>query len=123
MARIDRRFFTRSDVHANGELLWATRSWIGRVTNHREYITTKNISIDGAKIAIPGDHGFPARARAQLKLGIQFCEVEVLQAEVVNSATIARVLFLSPDQRFISEIERYLPSGKDGREDFLSAWT
>ncbi len=125
MAMMNRRFFNRVDVQANGELLWATKSRFGRVTNHREYITTKNVSIDGAKIAIPGSHNFPEGAHARIKFGIQFCEVEVLETTVMASgaATIARVIFLAPDARFVKEIEKYLPVQTDEREDFLSAWT
>lgn len=121
---MDRRFFNRVDVKANGELLWATKSRLGRVTNLREYITTINVSIDGAKVLIPGNHVFPEGARASIKLGIQFCEVEVLDADTSNSPnyTIARLLFISPDQRFVSILEKYLPVATDGREDFLNAW-
>ncbi len=122
---MNRRFFNRVDVKANGELLWATKSRLGRVKNIREYITTINVSIDGAKILIPGTHVFPVGARASIKLGIQFCEVEVLEADISKSPnyTIARLLFISPDPKFVAVVEKYLPVSTDGREDFLNAWT
>jgi len=123
MVGMNRRFFNRVDVQANGELLWATKSRFGRVTNMREYITTVNVSIDGAKISIPGNHNFPDGAHARIKLGIQFCEVEILASETTATSTVARILFLQPDGRFIAELERYLPVDKGEREDFLSAWT
>lgn len=122
---MNRRFFNRVDVKANGELLWATKSRFGRVTNKREFITTVNVSIDGAKIAIPGTHAFPEAARARIKLGIHFCEVEVLDADTKTSPkyTFARVVFIAPDHRFVSVVEEYLPVAKNERENYLSNWT
>lgn len=121
---MNRRFFKRIDVKANGELLWATRSRLGKVKNVREYITTTNISIDGARIAIPGHHQFPDGAHARFKLGIQFCEVEVLEADTKSmpNYTIARLLFLSPDRRFVAVVEKYLPVATDERDEFISNW-
>ena len=71
---MDRRFFHRVDVAANGELLWATKSRVGRVKNHRDYVRTINVSIDGAKLVLPGRHSFPNGAKARLKLGIEYCD-------------------------------------------------
>jgi len=106
---MERRFFNRVDVEANGELLWATKSRVGRISNHREYIKTVNVSMDGAKIAVPGYRSFPVGARARLKLGIEFSEV-------------VRVTFVSPNHRFISVVERWMPISTEERDDFMSSW-
>jgi len=121
---MNRRFFNRVDVQANGELLWATKSRVGRVTNHREYITTVNVSIDGAKIAVPGYRSFPAGARARIKLGIEFCEVEVLETITATGSdyTLVRVNFISPSARFVSVVENWLPISQEERNDFMSNW-
>jgi hypothetical protein len=120
---MNRRVFHRVDVKANGELLWATKSRMGRVKTHREYITTINVSVDGAKIALKGRHDFPVHSRGRIKLGIEFCEVEVLDIEAARDATILRVNFVSPTQRFVSVVEKWMPISTDERNGFLSAWT
>ncbi len=122
---MNRRFFHRVDIQANGELLWATKSRFGRVSNHRDFITTVNVSMDGAKIVLKGRHTFPPNARARLKLGIEFCEVEVL--EVLHKSrpdsTQLRLLFISPNARFVSVVEKWMPIDAQGRDEFISAWT
>jgi hypothetical protein len=120
---MNRRFFHRVDVRANGELLWATRTRLGRVSTHREYITTDNVSVSGAKIALKGKHDFPLRSRARLKLGLEFCDVEVLQIETVSNSTVLRLAFLTPNSRFITIVEQWLPISTNDREEFVSAWT
>lgn len=120
---MDRRFFGRVDIKANGELLWATKR-LGRVKTHREYITTVNVSIDGAKILVPGSHAFPVGARARLKLGIEFCDVEILESDhtTVTDKTYARLLFLNPSTKFVSVVERWMPISTEARERFTSVW-
>ena len=120
---MNRRFFNRVDVRANGELLWATRSRLGRVSTHREYITTTNVSVSGAKITLKGKHDFPLRSRARLKLGLEFCEVEVLEVETSSKSTELRLAFITPNSRFITVVEQWLPISTDDRDDFVSAWT
>lgn len=56
---MNRRFFNRVDVKAIGELVWATRSRLGRVKTHCEYITTSNVSVSGAKIRLQRKYDFP----------------------------------------------------------------
>jgi len=121
---MERRFFNRVDVEANGELLWATKSRVGRISNHREYIKTVNVSMDGAKIAVPGYRSFPVGARARLKLGIEFSEVEVLETigNTSSDFTLVRVTFVSPNHRFISVVERWMPISTEERDDFMSSW-
>lgn len=120
---MNRRFFHRVDVKANGELLWATKSRVGRVKNHREYVTTVNVSIDGAKLAIPGEHKFPTGARARLKLGIEFCDVDVLETIPSRSSTIARVTFVNPSPRFVAVVENWIPiTNAAHRDSFIDNW-
>ncbi len=121
---MDRRFFHRVDVAANGELLWATKSRVGRVKNHRDYVRTINVSIDGAKLVLPGRHSFPNGAKARLKLGIEYCEVEILQSDnsVMPGETMLRVSFLAPNARFVSVLEKWIPTSNQ-REPFSSSWT
>lgn len=120
---MNRRFFHRVDVRANGELIWATRSRLGRVSTHREFITTDNVSMSGAKIVLKGKHDFPLRSRAQLKLGLEICDVEVLQIETSSKATLLRLAFITPGLRFITIVEHWMPISTDGRDEFASAWT
>ena len=120
---MNRRFFQRVDITANGELLWATKSRLGRVKNHREYITTINVSIDGAKIVVPGRVTFPTGARARLKLGIEFCDVDVLESSTNGNRTIARVTFVNPSRRFVSVVEKWIPEAKaQHRDRFTNNW-
>lgn len=121
---MNRRFFHRVDVRANGELLWATRSRLGRVKSFRKYITTINVSVSGAKVAVPGSHVFPIHSRARLKLGLEFCDVEVLQVDsTAQGRTVLRLNFLNPSTRFITIVEKWMPISTDERENFLQVWT
>lgn len=121
---MNRRFFHRVDITANGELLWATKSRLGKVATHRDYVTTVNVSMDGAKIIMRGRHSFPDAARARLKLGIEFCEVEVL--EVLHKSrpdtTQLRLTFISPNPKFVSVVEKWMPINSNERDAFVSAW-
>jgi hypothetical protein len=121
---MNRRFFHRVDVHANGELLWATRSRLRKVKTHRKYITTENVSVSGAKIILNGDFRFPVGSRAQLKLGLEYCEVEVL--EVLKSKgglTMLRLTFITPSSKFVTIVEQWMPISTGERDDFVHAWT
>ena len=121
---MNRRFFNRVDVRANGELLWATRSRFGKIRTHREFITTTNVSVSGAKIELKGNHEFPLRSRARLKLGLEYCEVEVL--ELIRSTpgrTLLRLSFITPSARFIAIVEQWMPITTDGRDEHIHAWT
>ena len=122
---MNRRFFYRVDIQANGELLWATRTRLGRVSTHRDYVTTMNISIDGAKVVMKGRQSFPTNARARLKLGIEFCEVEILEAlhKSQPDSTQLRLNFIAPNPRFISVVEKWMPIDAQDRDEYISAWT
>lgn len=121
---MNRRFFHRVDVRANGELIWATRSRFGKVKTHREWITTSNVSVSGARITVPGGHDFPLRSRARLKLGLEFCEVEVLEVSKPSSSqTDLRLSFITPSAKFITVVEQWMPISTDDREEFSQAWT
>ena len=112
---LERRIFTRVDLRANGEFVWTTKSRLGRVNTNREYVTTKNVSIDGTLIVLPGSWEFPQRARGRLKLGIEFADVEVLEATPSGSATLLRLTFLSPSPRFVSVLEKWMPTETNSR--------
>ncbi len=121
---MNRRFFHRVDVHANGELLWATRSRLGKVKTHREYVTTENVSVSGAKIILKGNFDFPLRSRARLKLGLEYCEAEVLEiAKSETGFTMLRLSFITPTTKFITIVEQWMPISTGEREDFVHAWT
>lgn len=121
---MNRRFFHRVDVRANGELLWATKSRLGKIKSHREYITTSNVSVSGARITVPGDNTFPVRSRARLKLGLEYCEVEILEVSKPNkNLSELRLAFITPSARFISIVEQWMPISTDERETYQSAWT
>lgn len=121
---MNRRFFHRVDVRANGELIWATRSRLGKIKTHHAYITTTNVSVSGARIELSGKHNFPIRSRARLKLGLEYCEVEVLESDTSTSAkTILRLSFITPSSRFISIVEKWMPISTDERDEYVHAWT
>ncbi len=120
---MNRRFFRREAVRANGEFVWATKSRLGRVSTNREFITTKNLSIDGAKIAIKGAHHFPVGCHARVKFGLEFCDVEVLEAFHSGSTTELRIIFRSPSKRFVNVIEKWLHTETENRHGFESVWT
>lgn len=121
---MNRRFFHRVDVRANGELVWATKSRLGKIKTHREYITTTNVSVSGARISVPGDHTFPVRSRARLKLGLEYCDVEILEVDTSSSKqTDLRLSFITPSARFITIVEQWMPISTDERDDYIHAWT
>jgi len=121
---MNRRFFHRVEVHANGELLWATKSRLGRVKTHRQYITTDNVSVAGAKVILQGDYDFPVRSRARLKLGLEYCEVEVLEHHKSGTGqTMLRLSFITPSMKFITVVEKWMPISTDRRDDFVQSWT
>ncbi|MGI9608347.1 MAG: hypothetical protein ACR2P0_19615 [Acidimicrobiales bacterium] len=120
---MNRRFFHRADVQANGELVWATKHRFGRVSTHREYVVTNNVSVDGASIMIPGQHRFPIGCRARLKLGLEFCDVEILDNEPTpHGDTDLRIRLLSPSARFIAVVEQWLPESKIDRTEHEEVW-
>ena len=122
---MERRFFERADAAANGELIWATRNRLGRTHTHRAFLRTENVSLEGARLVLSGDHSFPLEARARLKIGLQFCDVQVRAVEEAPSGfTILRVVFLSPTAAFLHEVEKYLPiENWDSRAIYESYWT
>ena len=120
---MNRRFFKRVDVHANGELIWATKSRFGRVTTHRVFVMTENVSVDGARILLPGSYDFPIMSRARLKLGLEFSEVEVLDCVRTRAGrTALRLTFITPSHRFIEVVERWIPVATAQREVFGASW-
>lgn len=121
---MERRFFERTDAAANGELIWATRNRLGRTNTHRAFLRTENVSLEGARLIIQGDHSFPLGARARLKIGLKFCEVQVQAIEEAPSGqTILRVVFLAPTSDFLHEVERYLPiENWEERAVYQSNW-
>ncbi len=122
---MERRFFQRFDVQANGELLWATKSRFGKVTNHRAFVATENLSVDGARLVLFGDHELPSGSRARLKLGLEFADVEILgEHNAATERTILRAMFISPSAAFVRAIEEQLSLPTIGvREEFESSWT
>jgi len=107
---MERRFFERVDTTVNGELIWATKGSFGRVTTHRAYIISENLSMDGIKVLIDDTHDFPMNFRARLKLGLEFCDVEVLGIDKAPGGKQAlRLTYLSPHQRFLEVVEKWLP--------------
>ncbi len=122
---MERRLFERAEAGANGELVWATRNRLGRTHTHRAFLRTENVSLEGARLVLNGDHSFPIGARAQLKIGLQFCDVQVRAIDEAPSGyTVIRVLFLGPTAAFLHEVERYLPIANwDQRAIYEQNWT
>lgn len=122
---MNRRFFQRADVAANGELIWATKGIMGRVQTHRAYLMTENLSVDGARLTVRGKHHLPPGIRARLKLGLEFCDVELLDVKFPSPGrTTLRVTFLSPNRRFLEVVEQYLPiSDREDRGLYQQTWT
>lgn len=124
-ATLERRFFARTNVTANGELVWATKKMFGRVATHREFLVTQNLSRDGAKVLLNDTHHFPVGSRARLKLGIEFCEVEILGVQKPPSGkTSLRLTFINPSARFNRVVEQYLPIGNEfERQVYGTNWS
>ena len=113
-ATLERRFFERVNIAANGELLWATKKMFGRVSNERAFLVTQNLSRDGAKLLLDDDYHFPIRSRARLKLGIEYCEVEILDVKKsIKDRTTLRVTFVNPNAKFNKVVQQYLPAGNE----------
>lgn len=122
---MERRFFERAEAAANGELIWATRNRLGRTHTHRAFLRTENVSLEGGRLIIDGDHSFPLEARGRLKIGLQFCDVQVRAIEEPQDGhTVLRVVFLSPTTAFLHEVEKYLPiENWDERVVYQPRWT
>lgn len=120
---MERRFFERIDVAANGELLWATKGLVGRVQTHRAYLMTENLSVDGARVALRGKHHLPPGIRARFKLGLEFCDVELLDVRYPErDRTDVRMHFLSPSRAFLEIVEQYLPAKANERAFYQENW-
>gem|GEM_PF-1435646 len=119
----ERRSFRRVELRRNGELVWTSKSRLGRKTTNREFITTKNLSVEGAKIVLPGEWEFAENERARLKLGIDFCDVTILDAASNGVATTIRLGYVAPSPSFIQAIERAQPDADDGRFSMMGLWT
>lgn len=120
---MERRFFERVDTSVNGELIWATKGSFGRVTTHRVYITSENLSIDGIKVLIDDSYDFPMHSRARLKLGLEFCDVEVLGIDPAPAGQQGlRLTFLAPHQRFLEVVEKWLPKDHEIGENVKPLW-
>ena len=120
---MERRFFERVDVAANGELLWATKGLVGRVQTHRAYLMTENLSMDGARVALRGTHHLPPGVRARLKIGLEFTDVELLDVRYPErDRTDIRVHFLNPSRAFLEVIEQYLPTKVNERGVYEDRW-
>jgi hypothetical protein len=118
---MNRRFFDRVDVAANGELIWATKGIMGRVQTHRAYLMTENLSVDGAKLILRGKHHLPPGIRAQLKLGLELCDVELLEVKYPSPGrTSLRVTFMAPNRRFLEVVEKFLPIGNTVNREVLA---
>ena len=124
-ATLERRFFARTKVAANGELVWATKKMLGRVATHREFLVTENLSRDGAKVTLNANHHFPVGSTARLKLGIEFCEVEILGVHKQPSGrTTLRLSFVNPSAKFNRVVEQYLPIGNEfERQVYGTNWS
>ncbi len=121
---MERRFFQRFDVQANGELIWATRSRFGKVSQHRVFVATENLSVDGALLLLFGEHELPLGARARLKLGLEFVDVEVRgHMPAPPQRTALRTMFIAPSGAFIRTVEEQLAVPIEQRTGFQANWT
>lgn len=119
---MNRRFFERSAIRANGELFWATKTRFGKITNHHEYFHTEDLSVDGARVVLPVDTDIPSGSHPRIKFGLESCTVEVRGVEPGHDHTILRLVFLNPTAKFVATIEQWLPVDT-ARRGFSSTWT
>lgn len=120
---MERRLFHRESIAINGELCWATKGRFGRRETQRSYLRTLNLSLDGARIELKGHFPFRVDAVARIQLGIQYCDVRVLDVEHNNDRTILRIFFVSPTRDFIAVVEEYLPTTTEHRGLHQGEWT
>lgn len=119
---MNRRFFERTLVRANGELFWATKGRFGKLTSHHTFFHTQNVSLDGARLVLSPDVVIPDGSVVRVKFGLETCAVEVRTTERVADNIIVRVIFLNPSQKFVSTIEQWIPVDETKRS-FSEFWT
>ena len=119
----ERRHFRRILVQESGEFVWNTRSRIGRTKTFREFVTTENLAVKGAKIIVPGDWKFEEGTIGRFKLATEFCEAEVLEAASNGVSTVARLMFIGPSAGFIEAVQRQTDRAEDDRFSFKHLWS
>lgn len=119
---MERRAFERSSVEMNGELSWTTKLRFGRKARQRAFIRTSNLSLDGAKLSIPGEYPFAVGAIARIQLGIQYCELRILDVRHAQNTTTLRVTFVSPSRNFVGMLEEQLAINTKARERIEGKW-
>ena len=106
----------------NGDLSWTIKKRFGRRERQRAFVRTKNLSLDGAKIFVDGIYPFAVNAVARLQLGIQYCDIRILQVDHTNDCTILRVTLSSPSRSFVSMLEEQLRINTTARKPVQGKW-
>lgn len=119
----ERRHFRRIEVKQSGEFVWSTTSRFGRSRTYRQFVTTENLAVKGAKITIAGDWTFEDGAIGRFKLGTEFCEAEVLEVESNEESTTLRLVFIGPSPGFADAVHRYTASPSEDRFSFENLWS
>lgn len=118
----ERRHFRRIQVRQSGEFVWSSKSRLGRTKTFREFVTTENLAVKGAKIIVPGDWEFDEGAGGRFKLATEFCEAEILEAESNGVSTTLRLVFIGPDAGFIDAVQRETGRADEDRFSFKNLW-
>lgn len=119
----ERRHFRRIEVKQSGEFVWSTTSRLGRSRTYRQFVTTENLAVKGAKVTIAGEWKFEDGATGRFKLGTEFCEAEVLEVESNDESTTLRLVFIGPSPSFADAVQRYTTSPNDDRFSLENLWS
>lgn len=119
----ERRHFQRINLNTSGEFVWKTKPRFGRPVTNREFVTTHNLAIMGTKIVLPGDWEFTEGARGRFKLGTEFCNAEILEAESNGVATTVRLRFLGPSANFVAAVKETTAREESGRFSLNKLWS
>ena len=120
----ERRHFKRIEVRKSGEFVWSSKPLIGRSKTLREFVTTQNLAVKGAKIIVPGQWEFKEGDFGRFKLATEFCDAQVLEATSNGVSATLRLVFIGPSEGFIAAVTReQATAAGDDRFAFAKLWS
>ena len=98
------RLFRRVNVRVAGGLTVETRSLLGKKMK-RIQLHTEDLSIEGARVTLPGSHSFKPGLPVALDLGAEHNTLAiVVGCDPGKGTTTVRLRFVDPGQAFLSQL-------------------
>lgn len=118
----ERRNFHRVTTPHTGEFVWKSKLLLGRHQTEREFVTTQDLGVNGARIVLPGEWKFSEGDRGRLKVGPEHCDAKVLEATTNGVATTLRLTFVNPSPQFTASLVILTDPDQQERFSLKSLW-